>query len=139
VHLDTYANSATAIAGILGSCGRTGLMLACRPTGSATLTLAAAGFRADVIFDTGTGNITHERERHRVVFQRQLLVGLRAGGRSGHPQQLRHPGEQHQRHGIDGDRRLCWHSAPATSTRLARAGPTASSGMTYDRLIYQAP
>lgn len=49
---DTYnisMNSAT----VLAACTGDQLMLSCRPTGSATLTLLAQGNRADVTFDTG--------------------------------------------------------------------------------------
>jgi hypothetical protein len=54
----TYANAVT-LSIILGGCNKAKLMLACRPTGSGTLTLAAAAYREDVLYDAGTGNVPH--------------------------------------------------------------------------------
>jgi len=57
-YTDTYADSGTTLASILTGCDKANLMLACRPVGSTTFTIAAWAPRADVTFDTGTDQTT---------------------------------------------------------------------------------
>jgi hypothetical protein len=58
---DTYGNAATpSLASIQTQCSGADIMLACRPTGSATLQALAQAPRADVFFDVGNGvNAVH--------------------------------------------------------------------------------
>jgi hypothetical protein len=52
---DNYVESNHSISALLGACNQNYLLLACRPVGSSTLTMAAAAPRSDVTFDTGSG------------------------------------------------------------------------------------
>ena len=51
-YLDTYDNTGFTTAGVLAACTGDNLMLACRPTGSGVLTVAAHAPRADVTLPT---------------------------------------------------------------------------------------
>jgi hypothetical protein len=53
-------NGAESLDTVLTPCNQDLLLLAGGPTGSSTLTVLAAAPRADVIFDTGTGNTPHD-------------------------------------------------------------------------------
>jgi len=56
---DLFSNTGTPMATIQAQCSGPDIMVACRPTGSATLQLLAQAPRADVFFDTGMGNVLH--------------------------------------------------------------------------------
>jgi hypothetical protein len=58
---DTFDNFATSLGAIQMACPGNELMLACRPVGSSTLTLAAHGPRAAVLRDTGVNSTTVSR------------------------------------------------------------------------------
>jgi hypothetical protein len=58
-HVSDY-NTFTALSSITSSCDKANLMLACRPTGSSILRVVAHAPRTDVLFDTGTGDVTHD-------------------------------------------------------------------------------
>ena len=53
-HSELYNGTTTALATVLATCNKPGLMLACRPVGAANYQLLAAALRADVITNTGT-------------------------------------------------------------------------------------
>jgi hypothetical protein len=58
---DLYNNAGTPLSTILSACNKSNLMLACRPVGSATFTVAAFANRNDILTDTGAAdnNVTH--------------------------------------------------------------------------------
>jgi hypothetical protein len=60
-YADTYDNVSTSLADIQAACGGDQLMLACRPTGTTTLSLAAHGPREAVLRDTGVDSTTVSR------------------------------------------------------------------------------
>jgi hypothetical protein len=64
---DLYSNGATTVASILSQCAGNNLMMACRPTGNATLQLLAQAPRADVITDSRGSN----RYGHQVLLLQQ--------------------------------------------------------------------
>lgn len=57
-HSDLYNVAGLDTTTVMAGCTGAQLMLACRPTGDATLTLLAQGPSADVIFDTGDDSTT---------------------------------------------------------------------------------
>jgi len=59
-YAESYGRASTTIDAIKASCTGKLLMMACRPLGSETLQLAAYAPRQDVLFDTGSGNETHD-------------------------------------------------------------------------------
>ncbi len=54
-HLDTYADDLVGLDDLRAACGGAEILLGCRPTGQPNLTIAAAGPRTDVFFETGPG------------------------------------------------------------------------------------
>jgi hypothetical protein len=55
-----FAAAGTSLATIQANCDKARLMLACRQVGSSDFSLLAQAPRADVLFDTGTGNTPHD-------------------------------------------------------------------------------
>ena len=130
---DTYANSGTPLSTILAQCSGAQLLLACRPTGSSTLTLAANAPRADVIFDTGTGiNSTHTANGVNWYFNNSWSWGFAPGG------------DSVQRDSCDIDfstdsnLRMCWHTGSDTINTGYRCGDNNLNGNSrWERLIFQ--
>ncbi|WP_043804093.1 hypothetical protein, partial [Arenimonas malthae] len=58
-HSSLYGESGTSVASILAACSEENIMYACRPVGQASFDVLAQAPRADVFFDTGTGNVPH--------------------------------------------------------------------------------
>ncbi len=127
-YLDTYADNLEALLpGVLDACTGPYLMLAARPTGSDTLSLLAAAPREDVLFDTGTGNTTHDANGTAWYFNAHWSWGFA------------NEGDAVQRGECDvasGPLRLCWHTV--NSAGGYRIGDTYSFGTDYERLVYQA-
>jgi hypothetical protein len=59
---DLYSNTGTPLSTILSTCDKPNLMLACRPVGSSTFTVADFANRNDVLTDTGVNAGTTNRE-----------------------------------------------------------------------------
>jgi hypothetical protein len=57
--VEDYGTSGTAVSDVLTACSGAQLMMACRPTGSDTLQLAAYAGRDDVTFEEGEDSTTH--------------------------------------------------------------------------------
>ncbi|MCC0008814.1 MAG: hypothetical protein H6876_11925, partial [Hyphomicrobiaceae bacterium] len=73
-------NGHTLVASVLSACSGTELMMACRLTGSSTLTLLAQASKSDVTVDTGTGNTTHNANGVEWYFNDNYSWGFANGG-----------------------------------------------------------
>jgi hypothetical protein len=128
------------VASILAACTQAHLLMACRPTGNSVLTLAAAGLRVDVTFDTGTGNVTHDANGVSWYFNNSYSWGFAPGGDPVTRSSCDTQASSINAAGVDGDKRLCWHSSGGNINSGWRCGSTDSIfGATFDRLVYQAP
>ena len=56
---ETFGTYGTPLNVVFNTCNKDKIMLGCRQTGSPILTTIAYAPRADVLFDTGTGNVLH--------------------------------------------------------------------------------
>jgi len=75
-------DEASEISTVLANCTGDNLMLACSPTGGPTLTVLAQAPRADVTFDTGTGNTTNNANGVEWYFNDDFSWGFAPGGAS---------------------------------------------------------
>jgi hypothetical protein len=133
-YLDTYANSATALTTIQTQCSQAKLLLGCRNTGATTLTNAANAPRIDVLFDTGTGNVTHDANGVSWYYNTSWSWGyapLAAGVTR----------TSCDTTNVADPLRLCWHTSAGLINGGWRCG--ASTGLnadaTHERIIFQAP
>lgn len=131
---DAYDNSGTSLESITAACPQANLMLACRSTGSATLTVVAYAPRADVLFDTGGADSPHDANGVGWYFNDDWSWGF---ARQGDALDLdacdlasAHPGE-----------RLCWHTIAGALDAGYRCGSAEGldADPTHERLIFQAP
>lgn len=132
-YLDTYNNTGLTAAGVLAACTGDNLMLACRPTGSGVLTVAAHAPRADVTFDTGGNDTPHNANGVGWYFNDDFSWGFAAEGDS-----------------IDlnicdisstnGGSRLCWHTQQSPPLGGWRCGTNTNlnSSPSFERVVYQA-
>lgn len=137
---DAYANSGTPLAGILASCSGAHLLLACRPTGSTTLSVVAHAPRADVLFDTGTGNTPHNANGVGWYFNGSYSWGFAPQGDAINRGSCDTLASSFGGPGPHGDQRLCWHTGSGNIDRGWRCGTTIElNGSTaFERVIFQA-
>ncbi|MDD5274750.1 MAG: hypothetical protein PHR16_01555 [Methylovulum sp.] len=132
-YLDTYDSSGASLAGIQASCNKAQLMLACRPTGSATLQLLAQAPRADVLFDTGSSNTPHDANGTGWYYNTAWSWGFAKQG------------DTIDRNFCDIDNssnsnlRLCWETDAGATLTGFRCGADDSLGLSnaFERIIYQ--
>ncbi|MSP60179.1 MAG: hypothetical protein EXR72_07520 [Myxococcales bacterium] len=133
-YIDQYANAATPIATILQKCTGSYLMLACRPTNAATLTIAAMAPRADVIFDTtNAGNTPHNANGVGWYFGTARSWGF---AKEGDALAL----NSCDTNNTNPELRLCWHTGGANINGGYRCGNTSglNGSNAWDRIIYQS-
>ena len=114
---------------LLANCPGTRLMLACRPTGSSTLTLLAQGAREDVTFDTGINDdVLHIANGVGWYFSDNYSWGFVRAGDSVFKDSC-----DTDESGAN-DERLCWH----TNETGYRCGATVElNGSTdFERIVY---
>lgn len=114
---------------LLANCPGTRLMLACRPTGSTTLTVLAQGAREDVTFDTGeNSDVTHIANGVGWYFNDTYSWGFVRAGDSVNKETC-----DTDESGAN-DERLCWH----TDETGYRCGATIElNGSTdFERIVY---
>jgi hypothetical protein len=125
-------NQTASLATVLAACDGSHLMLAAGPTGGSTLTVLAAAPRADVIFDTGTGNTPHDANGSGWYYNGSFSWGFAKQGdpidRSPCDTQSTNP-----------ELRLCWHTSGGQLTGGWRAGANTglNSSTAFTRYIYQ--
>ena len=133
-HKDFY-NGTASIATVLTNCGGTHLMLACRPTESSTLTLAAHAPRNDVTFDTGGDSFTlHNANGVSWYFNTNWSWGFVALGDT-----------VNNSSGCDSDstgstaQRMCWKTGVGNFTSGGRCGTaTGLDSTAWERLVFTA-
>ncbi|HEX6244793.1 MAG TPA: hypothetical protein VFZ61_27930, partial [Polyangiales bacterium] len=134
-HSETYNLSSTPLATVTTNCSGTHLMLACRPVGSSTITLAAYAPRADVLFNTGNGATSvHTANGADWYYSTTWSWGFVRQG------------DTLNRFSCDVDtsgantERLCWHTGGGNLNGGYRCGTTMGlNGSTaWERLVYQA-
>lgn len=113
----TYAENTPSVASVLAACNKSKLMLTCRPVGNTNFTLLAAAPRADVIFDTGTGNTPHNANGSGWYFNNSWSWGFALEG------------DPISRSSCDVDNtnpsfRLCWHTGSGNINWGYRCGST---------------
>jgi len=136
-YTDSYGHTGP-LANVLTACNQAHLLLACRPNGSSTLTVAAHAPRADVLFDTGTGNVPHNANGVGWYFNNSWSWGFALQG------------DEIQRNscdveaspfspGANPDKRLCWHTSGNSITDGWRCGADVSLfSNTHERLVFHA-
>jgi hypothetical protein len=131
-YTDTYADFRP-MSDILAACSGNRLLLACRPTGSPVLQLAANAERPDVLFDCGTqADCVHAANGVGWYFSDQYSWGFA-------PENAPVNRNSCDFGGADGDRRLCWHTGSSAINTGYRCGETTLNGdASYERLIFQA-
>jgi hypothetical protein len=132
---DLYSNSSTNLTTIQASCNQAQLMLACRPVGATSLTAVGYAPRADVLFDTGTGNVTHNANGVGWYYNGNWSWGFVQAGDA-----VNRNSCDIATTGTNGAR-LCWHTAAGNINGGYRCGVTTGlNGSTvWERLVYQAP
>ena len=132
-YLDTYNNTALTTAGVLAACTKDHLMLACRPTGSDTLTVAAHAPRADVTFDTGGSDTPNVANGVGWYFNDDFSWGFAPEAESIDLNicdiSSSSPGA-----------RLCWHTQQSPGLGGWRCGATTglNSSPAWERIVYEA-
>jgi hypothetical protein len=140
-HLDTYADDLVSLDDLRASCGGAEILLGCRPTGEANLTIAAAGPRADVFFETGPGRAdTHPANGAQFYFDGSTSLGFAPDGVAVD----RAPcdvGELPDGPAADPDRgtghlRMCWATRDGHLDLGARCGLAPTLGADYERVVF---
>jgi len=144
---DTYKDDGTPLASIFSACAGAKLVMACRPVGSDTLTVAAMGARSDVLFETGyaDASTTHEANGVAWYFDDNYSWGFANAGDT--VQKTACDMEQSS----DPEHRLCWHTGLGAPGELRfgwRCGSTVwlngfpapyADATTWERIIFTAP
>ena len=136
------AIATTSITKLQQACKGSLLMMACRPKGSATLQLAALAPRADVLFDTGNSpTAVHSANGVAWYFNNSFSWGFAPQG----DPVLRNSCDTQDSTiapgGVDGDKRLCWHTGGDFVQGGWRCGRNDSlnDSQTFERLMFSAP
>jgi hypothetical protein len=135
-HSETYGVYGTSLTGtVLSRCNKNNLMLACRQTGSATITVAAHAPRPDVIYDTGSGySSVHNANGVDWYYSSSYSWGFVNAGSGVARSSCDTMGSP------DSEKRLCWHTSGGTLSGGYRCGTTTglNSSSTWERLVYHA-
>jgi cysteine-rich repeat protein len=116
---------------ILGQqCTGSKLLIGCRPVDSPTFTLLAMGERADVLFDTGNGNITHDANGVSWYYSGSYSMGFAELGTG----VSRNSCDTSQ---VSPTLRMCWHTSGNAITNGYRCGTTYPQN-NYEKVIMQA-
>ena len=133
-----WTNPDNLLTTVLANCDGDYLLLAGGPVASTVYDVLAVAPRADVIFDTGTGNTPHNANGSGWYYNDDYSWGFALAGDPidrGSCDWLDsndYPGT-----GPNGDLRLCWHTANGSINTGWRSGKNSSLGSTYRRVIYQ--
>jgi cysteine-rich repeat protein len=130
----TYNQSGNSINTILNNdCTGSKLLMACRPVNGNNYTLVAMGDRADVTFDTGNGNVTHDANGVSWYYSSSYSWGFAKGGdpvsRNSCDTQNVNPSD-----------RMCWHTGSGNINGGWRCGSTTglNSNSTWERKLFHA-
>jgi hypothetical protein len=131
---DAYADSHSSLPDIQLGCFKGKLLLACRATGSATLSVLAWARRADVLFDTGTGNKPHDANGVGWYFNPSHSWGFAPQGATI---------DRDSCDVVDGgaaDQRLCWNTSSGGLVPGYRCGTDKdlNTSTAFERLVFHA-
>lgn len=139
-YLDLYGNGGASLDSIQTQCTGSQLMLACRAKGSSTLQLAAYAPRADVLFDTGSGDTPHNANGVGWYFNNAISWGFAPQGDAIARDTCDTQDSSIGSGGVDGDKRLCWHTFSNMLDGGWRCGKNdlLNASNQYERLIFSA-
>lgn len=140
-YAETYGQSLTSIADVQKLCSGSLVMLACRTKGSSTLQLAAYAPRGDVFFDTGGGgsNTAHDANGVGWYYNSRYSWGFAPQGdpitRSSCDIE-----DSTIKGGVDGDKRLCWHTQDDKIAGGWRCGRSdnLNADLSFERVMFTA-
>jgi cysteine-rich repeat protein len=117
---------------ILGQqCTGSKLLIGCRPAGATVFTLLAMGDRDDVLFDTNTGNVTHDANGVSWYFDESYSMGFADLG-TGVSRNSCDTGN------VSPTLRMCWHTNGDSISSGYRCGSTFTFGNNWERVIMHA-
>lgn len=136
-YLGDYGDNAS-LAGILGQCTGSKLLMACRPTGTTVWSLLAMAPASDVLFDCGTqANCTQQSNGVGWYFNNSFSWGFAPGGDNVN----RDTCDFDQGMAVDTNLRVCWHTSGNMLQPGYRCGSDANFGVfdaSYQRAVYEA-
>lgn len=136
-HRESFTSS-TPLATILASCDKGQLMMACRLTGDATLSVLAQAPRADVIFDTGTGaDSTRTANGSKWYYSPSFSWGFLPASGNAFRNSCDYGDGGGSTSGINDPLRMCIHTGSNSTNWGWRCGATSSIGG-YERVFYEA-
>ena len=126
-----YNESNPSIASILADCPGDQMLLACRPAGHATITLAAMGDRAAVLHDCGNNNgCTHEANGVGWYFSDSYSWGFVVAGEGVSRNSCDTAGSR-------AETRMCWHTGGGNMNSGYRCGTNFLNGNNgWERMVY---
>lgn len=137
---DTYGNSGTSLATIQAGCSQAHLLLGCRMVGSPDLLVAAHAPRADVLFDTGTGNTPHDANGVGWYYNDSHSWGFAEQGDPISRNSCDTTASSWDGYaGPNPDKRLCWHTGSGTIDGGWRCGDNIelNSNNSWERVVFQ--
>jgi hypothetical protein len=140
-HLDTYADDLVSLDDLRAACGGAEILMGCRPTGQDNLTIAAAGPRADVFFETGPGRAdTHVANGAQFYFDGSTSLGFapEGVGVDRAPCDVRElpDGPAADPDLGTGSLRMCWGARDGHLDIGARCGLSPTLGADYERVVF---
>ncbi len=138
---ETYGQSVTPIADVQKSCSGSLVMLACRAKGSSTLQLAAYAPRSDVFFETGSGGGDKPHDANGVgwYYSPRYSWGFAPQG-AAITRSSCDIEDSTIKPGLDGDKRLCWHTQQDRISGGWRCGrnDNLNADTTFERVMFTA-
>ena len=128
----TYDQTQPSMNTILQQCDKGKLLMACRKVGTQTLTLAAMGPRADVLFDCGQqSGCTKQSNGVGFYYSNSWSWGFAKGG------------DQVTRNSCDvgntnTNLRMCWHTGGGNINSGYRCGDNYPFDASWERIVYEA-
>jgi hypothetical protein len=125
---------------VMGACNKSKLLMACRPVGAANWSVVAMAPKTDVTFDTGTGNTTHIANGVGWYFNSSYSWGFAPQGDAVSRSSCDIEASSIQPGGMDGDKRICWHTGGNSLNGGWRCGKSDSlnSDNGWERALFQA-
>jgi hypothetical protein len=137
----SYYGEQVSLSEALESCTGGKLMMACRVAGADVLQLAAYANVEDVLFDTGASDTPHDANGVGWYFSAGRSWGFAPQGDALHRFTCDIVDSHLEPAGVDGERRLCWHTSPGYITAGWRCGlnDTLNGSLELERVLFTAP
>ncbi len=133
--IDFYDDYNTPMQTILTQCNKAKLLIACRPTGAQSLTLAAMGPRADVLYDCGqTQDCTKQSNGVGFYYSDNWSWGFAQGGDAVNRFSCDYDNGNQNNTNL----RMCWHSGGGFINGGYRCGDNYPFGSDWERIVYHA-